>query len=144
MNSLRQRQSVQTTISEQQQQQQQQQQEEEEEEVCSICLGGLSEDTKVVLPCQHIFHSNCISEWSQSSENRTTLSCPLCRSETNKKVVEELQRDLSVVDYILLVPMFFVLVLRFIPKLIMSSFRSLLFCAGVLVRYMIRGMHATH
>jgi len=41
---------------------------------CSICLEPLKSENSVVSPCQHIFHTNCLSTWT-SKNNR----CPECR-----------------------------------------------------------------
>ncbi|KAJ4850512.1 hypothetical protein Tsubulata_050266 [Turnera subulata] len=51
--------------------------EEEEEEVigCSICLESLV-DTASAMPCNHLFHTDCISKWLQTSHY-----CPICRFE---------------------------------------------------------------
>lgn len=48
-------------------------------DACQICLEEFTENTEVaMLPCGHIFHVKCISEWfSQKYE------CPLCRFRTN-------------------------------------------------------------
>ncbi|KAF9764713.1 E3 ubiquitin-protein ligase [Nosema granulosis] len=45
------------------------------EVTCSICITQLDvQDLVRQLPCQHIFHSDCIYDWMCKS-----LSCPLCR-----------------------------------------------------------------
>ncbi|KAF5175719.1 hypothetical protein FRX31_034698 [Thalictrum thalictroides] len=46
---------------------------------CAICLGTWNEEEekqKWVLPCKHMFHSECICEWVKSSG----ITCPICRS----------------------------------------------------------------
>lgn len=52
--------------------------EEVKEEVqCSVCLDVFEKDSKVtVLPCHHIFHSDCIMKWLDSYSN----DCPVCKS----------------------------------------------------------------
>ena len=47
--------------------------------VCSICLEQLKDDTQVVvsLPCEHMFHNNCILGWITTGQMNT---CPECRS----------------------------------------------------------------
>lgn len=48
---------------------------EHEDDACSICISQLETDDLVrILPCDHIFHSECIYDWMCKS-----LSCPLCR-----------------------------------------------------------------
>ncbi|KAL1544781.1 RING-H2 finger protein ATL66-like [Salvia divinorum] len=44
---------------------------------CCICLGIFADGDKVKLlpPCQHCFHSECVDKWLL-----TQSSCPLCRS----------------------------------------------------------------
>ena len=43
---------------------------------CSICLCDITLETgRSILPCQHEFHRNCISQWYL-----TSASCPCCRS----------------------------------------------------------------
>jgi hypothetical protein len=45
---------------------------------CTICLDDYEETSKVkVLPCEHGFHSECITKWL-TSEN---YKCPVCRKE---------------------------------------------------------------
>lgn len=44
-------------------------------ETCSICIEPFeSEETNIVLDCQHRFHSQCIVSWLEKQ-----LICPLCR-----------------------------------------------------------------
>lgn len=43
---------------------------------CSICLNEYASDDEVMkLPCKHIFHTPCISEWAYLSQ-----LCPVCRT----------------------------------------------------------------
>jgi len=43
---------------------------------CSICIDNFSEDQEVIkLPCNHLFHLNCIKSHLTSYNNK----CPLCR-----------------------------------------------------------------
>ncbi|CAH9098481.1 unnamed protein product [Cuscuta epithymum] len=85
--------------------------EEEEEETCAICLGKYEPQCLVIrlqcledilpnheeehshktenaaamlLPCQHIFHANCIASWFRVSDDKPDQlsgvnTCPLCR-----------------------------------------------------------------
>jgi hypothetical protein len=49
---------------------------------CCICLDEYQPDTIVhMLPCNHIFHRDCISEWFQKQ-----LKCPLCQKMTENTV----------------------------------------------------------
>ena len=50
---------------------------------CSICLEKLSQKKDksfmpIKLPCKHMFHYSCISEWYTNNQ-----SCPVCRKEIN-------------------------------------------------------------
>mmetsp|Transcript_12630 Transcript_12630/g.35514 ORF Transcript_12630/g.35514 Transcript_12630/m.35514 type:complete len:92 (-) Transcript_12630:189-464(-) len=42
---------------------------------CTVCLGDFEgEDIVRRLPCQHLFHTNCVDIWLES-----TGTCPTCR-----------------------------------------------------------------
>ncbi len=43
-------------------------------EQCSICLGELNGPCKT-LPCGHVYHRRCISQWTQTGHH----TCPYCR-----------------------------------------------------------------
>lgn len=44
---------------------------------CTVCLEEISKRVEVsTLPCSHMFHSNCITEWLKRSHY-----CPICRFE---------------------------------------------------------------
>ena len=43
---------------------------------CSICLESYESGRVVKLPCNHVYHNDCIQEWS----NRGNTTCPICRS----------------------------------------------------------------
>ncbi|KNA23143.1 hypothetical protein SOVF_027410 [Spinacia oleracea] len=46
-----------------------------EERECSICLEKIGEGVEVIrLPCAHIYHTDCITQWLQR-----THFCPFCR-----------------------------------------------------------------
>lgn len=60
---------------------------------CTICLVDFIEGDKIkLLPCQHIYHSNCIIEWLYKNS-----LCPLCkRNVVNKKGY--IEQDVEWVD----------------------------------------------
>ncbi|OVA08546.1 zinc finger protein [Macleaya cordata] len=45
-------------------------------DTCSICMGGpeIGEEAGKQMPCNHVYHANCISTWLSRYN-----SCPLCR-----------------------------------------------------------------
>ncbi|MDP2815150.1 MAG: RING finger domain-containing protein, partial [Rectinemataceae bacterium] len=45
-----------------------------DDDTCVICSHD-ADEIQVVLPCQHIFHRECIEQWVQQS-----ATCPLCRA----------------------------------------------------------------
>jgi len=46
-----------------------------DDEICSVCLSAYdAPDVLIRLPCNHLFHENCISRWLQQDG-----SCPQCR-----------------------------------------------------------------
>lgn len=48
---------------------------------CNICIESYTAgDTIVQLPCEHIFHRNCISNWLLKEK----INCPVCRSDVRK------------------------------------------------------------
>jgi hypothetical protein len=48
-------------------------------ENCTICLLPMDKKNKCsILPCQHIFHIECIHGWIDADEE-TSLQCPICR-----------------------------------------------------------------
>jgi hypothetical protein len=47
-----------------------------EDKECAICLSDLDEKTPIsITKCSHLFHNNCISEWSTHK-----IDCPICRT----------------------------------------------------------------
>lgn len=49
----------------------------DDEVVCGICREGLAAGDDVCqLPCQHVFHHQCVATWFRRAAN-----CPLCRSD---------------------------------------------------------------
>jgi hypothetical protein len=48
------------------------------ESKCTICMGKLSKDEMITtLPCNHIYHSECINEYLSSYNSK----CPSCRAD---------------------------------------------------------------
>jgi hypothetical protein len=48
---------------------------------CSVCMDDLVKDNEVIiLPCEHIFHTNCIEEWL----SKYNYNCPVCKKEVGK------------------------------------------------------------
>lgn len=51
------------------------------EKMCSICIDNLKVNQKVkLLPCNHIFHKNCLFKWAKKSS-----TCPECRQNMVKQ-----------------------------------------------------------
>jgi len=50
--------------------------EKEEEQTCTICLESIRQESSSLNGCVHIFHFQCIFEWS-----KITNLCPLCKTE---------------------------------------------------------------
>jgi hypothetical protein len=48
-------------------------------ENCTICLLSMEKKNICsILPCKHIFHTECIHSWIDAEEE-TSLQCPICR-----------------------------------------------------------------
>ena len=45
-----------------------------DKDLCTICLEDIEEDMSR-LPCDHVYHGNCIQPWFQKNH-----TCPICRS----------------------------------------------------------------
>lgn len=45
-------------------------------DICSICLGEMTRDDRILLLCKHWFHESCINRWWYKSKS---LHCPYCR-----------------------------------------------------------------
>ena len=75
-------------------------------ETCLICLENYnnnnndnvlfeseeSKNEKIALPCEHIFHLKCVTQWCLSKEN----NCPLCKSK-----IEIKNGDINLNNYVL-------------------------------------------
>lgn len=45
---------------------------------CNICLDEYNDDSNcIILPCQHIYHNECITKWLGENSNK----CPVCKKE---------------------------------------------------------------
>lgn len=51
---------------------------------CSICLEIIASSEESVLKCNHVFHMECISQWTQNS-------CPLCRQAIRSDYTREIE-----------------------------------------------------
>ena len=49
-------------------------------EECIICFENMSYNIKI-LSCKHIFHHDCIKEWTHYKSN-----CPVCREELKEEL----------------------------------------------------------
>eukprot|EP00928_Gymnodinium_smaydae_P088875 TRINITY_DN72915_c0_g1_i1.p1 TRINITY_DN72915_c0_g1~~TRINITY_DN72915_c0_g1_i1.p1 ORF type:complete len:285 (-),score=26.49 TRINITY_DN72915_c0_g1_i1:98-952(-) len=48
---------------------------------CQVCLGDFSPSSKVVeLPCQHVFHPDCVSKWLTQCK----ATCPVCAAPVDR------------------------------------------------------------
>lgn len=46
--------------------------------ICAICLEDFAQESRVrMLPCNHIFHDECIDRWFL--EKQPVLTCPMCK-----------------------------------------------------------------
>ena len=51
------------------------------EQTCSVCMCDMNKEEEVsILPCDHIFHKDCINEWLVNYNYK----CPICRKECGK------------------------------------------------------------
>jgi len=51
------------------------------DDTCAICLGGDDDDGEWTrLPCQHVFHADCIAEWLTERQPH----CPLCKYDVSQ------------------------------------------------------------
>ncbi|KAL5989556.1 hypothetical protein ACLOJK_010448 [Asimina triloba] len=53
-----------------------------ENKECAVCLSGLEEGemVRILPPCMHFFHGNCIDVWLQSNS-----TCPVCRGDVRQQ-----------------------------------------------------------
>lgn len=45
---------------------------------CPICYEEISDDTAYWLPCSHVYHRKCITEWFGYVSKRSQPFCPIC------------------------------------------------------------------
>ena len=58
---------------------------EESNKKCAICLEKFNSKVKVIiLPCIHIFHTSCITNWMKRQKN-----CPICKFELTKENIDK-------------------------------------------------------
>lgn len=62
----------------------------EDDKKCSICLKDYEKDRTKKLPCNHLFHGECIIPWL-----KMVNSCPICRHElmTDDPIYEEFKKQ---------------------------------------------------
>lgn len=46
---------------------------------CSICFDALGSRPLELLPCSHLFHLSCLTEWLRVGSGQSGKSCPICR-----------------------------------------------------------------
>ena len=52
------------------------------EKQCVICLIDFEENSEIVITeCKHVFHADCIKEWTRYKKD-----CPVCREELKNKI----------------------------------------------------------
>jgi len=69
-------------------------------ESCVICLNVLSDASRCILPCTHVFHSTCVAELRKFGVNE---ACPLCRTPLPpgpEKLYEEGVRRFVMIEYL--------------------------------------------
>nr|CAD2184435.1 unnamed protein product [Meloidogyne enterolobii] len=51
---------------------------------CSICTKALTSNNTYNIPCDHVFHKECITKWISLEE-----SCPICRKKATLNDIKE-------------------------------------------------------
>jgi hypothetical protein len=55
---------------------------------CAICMTEFENTEKIIhLPCKHIFHTDCITEWLKHNK-----ICPVCKKQINKRQQQQQQQ----------------------------------------------------
>ncbi|CAE7767375.1 PJA2 [Symbiodinium sp. CCMP2456] len=62
-----------------------------EQAICSICLCSDRGSSRTKLPCGHVFHKECLTQWwCRCKSGNAHLSCPLCRRTYGVEVLSPL------------------------------------------------------
>eukprot|EP01124_Arcella_intermedia_P001186 TRINITY_DN10646_c0_g1_i2.p1 TRINITY_DN10646_c0_g1~~TRINITY_DN10646_c0_g1_i2.p1 ORF type:complete len:1034 (+),score=134.88 TRINITY_DN10646_c0_g1_i2:32-3133(+) len=85
---------------------------EEERPDCVICLGEIDGPDECTLPCNHTYHKGCINEWGK---NKELVSCPQCRNNVVPEIVQETQKPLRLLDFVLIPFMIVFLLVEQVP-----------------------------
>lgn len=59
-------------------------------DMCSICFETI--DHAVHTECGHIFHNKCLERWIKTSKH-FNATCPLCRFEMKKSMIDEIKKN---------------------------------------------------
>jgi Ring finger domain len=60
-----------------------------DEDQCAVCLGDFDDDSLTVLPCDHKFHTSCITPWLTERQSK----CPLCKFDVLRHVRNQSSGD---------------------------------------------------
>ena len=52
---------------------------------CFICLEEVYSTEIALMPCQHVFHKECLREWLRSAHNQVGRVCPVCSKPISKR-----------------------------------------------------------
>ena len=63
------------------------------EDTCAICVDEFENGTSIkTLPCNHVFHANCIDEWL----SKYSSVCPLCKSNLRQPAVNSINNRIAI------------------------------------------------
>lgn len=66
--------------------------EDDQDNSCAVCIDGFDENSQLtVLPCHHVFHTDCIAPWLTERQSQ----CPLCKFDVLEYVHEQEARDIA-------------------------------------------------
>ena len=51
---------------------------------CGVCLSNIKPDEASILPCQHVFHTDCVSKWLLEYSTTCPYKCMLVEEQTQK------------------------------------------------------------